>query len=262
MHVVTTALNIPGPVAAARLRDLGATVTKIEPPDGDPLALAAPDWYRELAARQEVVRLDLKQQTLDELLGAADLLLTSQRSAALARLGIAWDDVHERHPQLSHVAIVGEGERAGHDLTYLAGRGLLDPPRLPRTVMADLLGAERAVSAALALLLARERGAPPSYVEVSLGEAADALAAPLRAGLTAPDGMLGGALAVYGLYEASDGWIAVAALEPGFRRRLAEGLVGGELTRPALEAAFRSRTAAEWERWAVEHDVPIEALRS
>ena len=153
MHVVTTALNIPGPVAAARLRDLGATVTKIEPPDGDPLALAAPDWYRELAARQEVVRLDLKQQTLDELLGEADLLLTSQRTAALARLGLAWEAVHERHPQLSHVAIVGEGERAGHDLTYLAGRGLLDPPRLPRTVMADLLGAERAVSAAAVAMM-------------------------------------------------------------------------------------------------------------
>ncbi|HEY3712692.1 MAG TPA: CoA transferase, partial [Amycolatopsis sp.] len=68
MHVVTTALNIPGPVAAARLRELGATVTKVEPPGGDPLALAAPDWYRELAAGQEVVRLDLKRQPPGELL--------------------------------------------------------------------------------------------------------------------------------------------------------------------------------------------------
>jgi crotonobetainyl-CoA:carnitine CoA-transferase CaiB-like acyl-CoA transferase len=261
MHVVTTALNIPGPVAAARLCELGATVTKVEPPEGDPLALAAPDWYAQLAAGQQVVRLDLKREPLDELLGAADVLLTSQRLSALARLGLGWDGVHERHPQLSQVAIVGEGERAGHDLTYLAGRGLLEPPRLPRTVMADLLGAERAVSAALALLLARERGAPPSYVEVSLAAAADALAGPLRAGLTAPSGMLGGALPVYGFYEASDGWIAVAALEPGFRERLADGL-GVELTRPALEAAFRARTAAEWEAWALEHDVPIEPLRS
>jgi crotonobetainyl-CoA:carnitine CoA-transferase CaiB-like acyl-CoA transferase len=250
MHVVTTALNIPGPVAAARLRELGATVTKVEPPGGDPLALAAPDWYRELAAGQEVVRLDLKRRSPDELLREADLLLTSQRVSALERLGLAWDAVHERHPQLCQVAIVGEGERAGHDLTYLAGRGLLEPPRLPRTVMADLMGAER------------ERGAPPSYVEVSLGEAADALAAPLRAGLTAQEGMLGGALPFYGLYEASDGWIAVAALEPGFRERLAAGLGIAELTRAALAAAFRTRSAAEWEEWAREHDVPIGALRS
>jgi alpha-methylacyl-CoA racemase len=259
MRVVTTALNIPGPVAAARLRELGATVTKVEPPDGDPLAVAAPGLYAQLADGQEVVRLDLKRQTLDDVLCGADLLLTSQRVSALARMGLAWDALHERHPQLSQIAIVGEGERAGHDLTYLAGRGLLDPPRLPRTVMADLLGAERAVSAALALQLARERGAAASYVEVSLAEAADVLAAPLRAGLTQPGGMLGGGFPGYGLYEASDGWIAVAALEPGFRGRLAAGL-GVELARPALEAAFRSRTAAEWEAWALEHDLPIVGL--
>jgi crotonobetainyl-CoA:carnitine CoA-transferase CaiB-like acyl-CoA transferase len=259
MRVVTTALNIPGPVAAARLRELGAAVTKVEPPDGDPLAVAAPDLYAQLAAGQEVVRADLKRRTLDDVLGGADLLLTSQRVSGLARMGLAWAALHERHPQLSQVAIVGEGERAGHDLTYLAGRGLLDPPRLPRTVMADLLGAERAVSAALALQLARERGAAPSYVEVSLAEAADALAAPLRAGLTEPGGMLGGGFAGYGLYEARDGWIAVAALEPGFRERLAAGL-GVELTRPALEVAFRARTAAEWEAWALEHDLPIVGL--
>jgi alpha-methylacyl-CoA racemase len=262
MRIVTTALNIPGPVAAARLCELGATVTKVEPPDGDPLALAAPDWYEQLVAGQHVVRLDLKRQPLDELLREADLLLTAQRPAALARLGLAWDGLRERHPRLGQVAIVGDDGRAGHDLTYLAGRGLLDPPRLPRTVMADLMGAERAVSAALAQLLARERGAAPAYAEVSLPEAADALAAPLRAGLTAPGGVLGGGLAVYGLYEASDGWIALAALEPGFRERLAVGLGLGELTRPALEAAFRTRTAAEWEAWALEHDLPIEALRS
>jgi alpha-methylacyl-CoA racemase len=255
MHVVTTALNIPGPAAAARLHELGATVTKIEPPDGDPLALAAPGWYEQLAAGQEVVRRDLKRQPLDDLLGEADLLLTSQRVSALARMGLAWDALHERHPQLCQVAIVGEGERPGHDLTYLAGRGVLDPPRLPRTVMADLLGAERAVSVALALLLERA----PSYVEVSLAEAADVLAGPLRAGLTAPGGMLGGGLPCYGLYEASDGWIALAALEPGFRRRLAEGL-GVELTRAALEKAFRSKTTAAWEAWALERDLPIVGL--
>ena len=257
MRVVTTAVNIPGPVAAARLRELGATVTKVEPPGGDPLALAAPGWYERLVSGQEVVRLDLKEQTLDHLLVEADLLLTSQRPSALARLGLAWGTLHPRHPRLCQVAIVGEGERAGHDLTYLAGRGLLDPPRLPRTVIADLMGAERAVSAALAALLAGEG----SYVEVALARAADALAEPLRAGLTAPGGALGGGLPVYGLYEAGDGWIALAALEPGFRLRLADGLGLADLTRPALEEAFRTRTAAEWEAWALERDLPLAALR-
>ena len=256
MRIVTTAVNIPGPVAAARLRELGAAVTKVEPPSGDPLVLAAPEWYERLVVGTEVVRLDLKAESLDGLLARADVLLTSQRRSALGRLGLAWDSLHERHPGLAQVAILGEGERAGHDLTYLASRGLLDPPHLPRTVMADLIGAERAVSAALAALL----GGGGSYVEVSLAEVADALAEPLRAGLTAPGGVLGGGLPTYGVYEASDGWIAVAALEPGFRSRLAEGLGIAELTRPELESAFRSRTAAEWEAWARELDLPLDAL--
>ena len=223
MRIVTTAVNIPGPVAAARLRDLGAAVTKVEPPSGDPLELAAPEWYERLVVGTEVVRLDLKAESLDGLLAGADVLLTSQRRSALERLGLAWAGLHERHPGLAQVAILGDGERAGHDLTYLASRGLLDPPHLPRTVMADLIGAERAVSAALAAVL-------------------------------------GGGLPTYGLYEASDGWIAVAALEPGFRIRLAEGLGLAGLSRPALEGAFRSRTAAEWEAWARELDLPVEAL--
>ena len=257
MRVVTTAVNIPGPVAAARLRGLGAAVTKVEPPSGDPLVLVAPEWYERLVAGMEVVRLDLKAESLDGLLAGADVLITSQRRSALERLRLGWAGLHERHPGVAQVAILGEGERAGHDLTYLASRGLLDPPRLPRTVMADLMGAERAVSAVLAAFL----GGGGSYAEVSLAEAADALAEPLRAGLTAPCGVLGGGLPTYGLYEASDGWIAVAALEPGFRRRLADGLGVARLGRAELEGAFRSRTAAEWESWALELDLPVEALR-
>jgi crotonobetainyl-CoA:carnitine CoA-transferase CaiB-like acyl-CoA transferase len=269
-RVVTLAVNVPGPVTAARLRELGASVTKVEPPDGDPLALSSPDWYRDLAEGQEVVQLDLKDSSarteLDRLLDAADLLLTAQRPAALVRLGLGWRELYKRFPRLSHVAIVGHAapdqERAGHDLTYLAKRGLLAPPELPRTLMADLGGAERAVTAALGALLARERGAGGGYVEVALAEAADFLAEPLRRELTTRGGLLGGGLPAYGLYETSDGWLAVAALEPHFKRRLAEELALPELTRSALEQAFRARSAEEWEAWAAERDLPLEAVAS
>jgi alpha-methylacyl-CoA racemase len=269
VEVVSLALNVPGPVATARLHALGAAVTKVEPPDGDPLARSSHEWYDQLAAGQQVLRLDLKEPSaraeLDQLLEEADLLLTAQRPAALARLGLVWDDLHGRFPQLCWVAIVGNPapgqNRAGHDLTYVAKRGLLAPPEVPRTMIADLGGAERAVSASLTALLARERRSEASYVEVALSDAADLFAEPLRRGLTAPDGPLGGGLAVYGLYETGEGWIAVAALEPSFRRRLAEELELSEPTRPALERAFRGRTAAEWEAWALERDLPIEAVR-
>ncbi|MBA2476207.1 MAG: CoA transferase, partial [Actinobacteria bacterium] len=180
-RVVSLAVNTPGPVAAARLRELGAEVTKVEPPGGDPLERVSRPWYDELRAGQEVVRLDLKSDegraALDELLAPADVLLTSHRPSALSRLGLAWSDLHARFPRLVQVAIVGfaapDQELPGHDLTYLASRGLLAPPELPRTLIADLGGAERAVAAVLGLLLARERGDGAGYAEVALAGAAD-----------------------------------------------------------------------------------------
>lgn len=42
MRVLNLAINVPGPVAAARLRDLGASVVKVEPPSGDPLRVCPP----------------------------------------------------------------------------------------------------------------------------------------------------------------------------------------------------------------------------
>ncbi len=227
-HVLTLALNVPGPVAAARLAGLGATVTKVEPPGGDPLATVSPTWYRALHEGLAVQQIDLKtpegRAALEPLLAAADLLLTANRPAALARLGLDWPALHARFPRLTQVAIVGQpsprADLPGHDLTYVAAAGLVDPPRLPRTLVADLAGAERAIAAALAGLYGRDRGLGAGYSEVSLAEAAADFAAPLEHGLTARSGVLGGAFAGYNLYPTQDGWIAVAALEAHFWQRL------------------------------------------
>src|ERR671910_278021 len=58
VRVLTLAVNLPGPVAASRLCAMGASVIKVEPPGGDPLALMCPGYYRDLSAGQEVARLD------------------------------------------------------------------------------------------------------------------------------------------------------------------------------------------------------------
>jgi alpha-methylacyl-CoA racemase len=269
IQVLTLAVNVPGPVAAARLRGLGATVVKVEPPEGDPLAQTNRDWYEVLVAGQKVIRLNLKETEdrarLDELLGESDLLLTATRPAALARLGLGWPELHARYPRLSQTAIVGypapEDNVPGHDLTYLAGLGLLTPPELPRTLLADLAGAERAVSASLALLLGRELGLGTGYVQVPLAEAAAFFAEPLRYGITAPGGELGGGLPGYNLYRAREGWISVAALEPHFWRRLLDELGLQTANREELASAFLNRTAEEWQSWAAERDLPIAAVR-
>ncbi len=269
MRVVSLAVNLPGPVAAARLRGLGASVTKVEPPSGDLLAWAAPAYYEDLARGQKITTLDLKQPEdrarLEGLLENADLLLTSSRSRALERLGVGWKELSVRHPRLSQGAIfrhpAPDDDVPGHDLTYQAGLGLLSPPDLPRTLLADLAGAERAVSAALALLLGRERGRSVGYAEVSLAESAADFAEPLRHGLTAPGGSLGGGLPEYNLYQTSKGWLSVAALEPHFWRKLLDELGLEDAGYEDLARAFRTRSAGEWEAWAAARDLPLAALR-
>jgi alpha-methylacyl-CoA racemase len=269
LKIVSLAINLPGPFAAGRLRDLGANVTKIEPPEGDPLARGCAGWYRALHEKVTVLRLDLKaaadRQRLNPLLGDADLLLTSSRPAALARLGLSWRELHGEFPRLCQVAIIGHAppdeNRPGHDLTYQATLGLVSPPDLPRALIADLGGAEEAVSTAVSLLLARERGGAADFAQVSLAEAAARFALPYQHGLTRASGLLGGGWPGYNLYRTTEGWIAVAALEPHFAERLKVELAVEAFTHEALESAFARRTAAEWEAWGATHDLPIVAVR-
>ena len=95
IRVVSLAVNLPGPLAAARLAAMGATVTKVEPPDGDPLQRYASGWYAELTQGQQVLTLDLKDRAdrtqASRLLADADVLLTAMRPSALARLGLQHD---------------------------------------------------------------------------------------------------------------------------------------------------------------------------
>jgi crotonobetainyl-CoA:carnitine CoA-transferase CaiB-like acyl-CoA transferase len=269
VRVLTLAVNLPGPVAASRLGDMGAVVVKVEPPGGDPLARMCPGYYAELGAGQEVVSLDLKDEedraALDGHLENVDLLLTASRPGALGRLGLSWPEVHARFPRLCQVAIVGhpppDEDAPGHDLTYQARFGTLSPPGMPPVLVADLAGAERAVSAALSLLFARERGQGAGYEQVALSDAARSFAGPLRQGLTAHGGVLGGGFAGYGLYRAREGHVALAALEKHFWERL-RGELGIESDeRRDLERIFETRTAGQWEEWAAERDLPLAAVK-
>ena len=264
-RVVALVTNIPGPVAAARLAALGAAVVKLEPLTGDPLEGAAPEWYRELCTGVEVRRLDLRDEAarreLEALLGGADLLITAMRGGALRRLGLDWPALHARYPRLCHVAVVGEAapndDRAGHDLTYQARAGLLSPPAMPRTVYADLFAAERAVAAALAAVHERDAGGEGVRAEIAIADGAAVLADAVRYGLPAPDGPLGGGSPLYRLYRASDGWIALAALEPHFRERLPDALCIERADAESLASRFAQEPCAYWERIASEFDLPL-----
>jgi len=270
VRVVVIAVYVPAAQAAARLRALGADVTFVLPPSGDALAHIAPSWYESLHAGSGSVRLDLKDPAdradLEPLLERSDVLLTALRPSSLARLDLAWESLHARHPRLSHVAIIGypppHDDAPGHDLTYQASAGLLEPPGLPRALLADFAGAEQAALAAVALVLGREHGRGAGHRLVSLAGSVRAYADPLRHGATAPAGVLGGAFPGYALYRASDGWVAVGALEPHFFADLCTSLgVDASADRAVLQHAFGGETMAHWESWAAERALPVVAVR-
>lgn len=266
IRVVSIAINLPGPVCARRLADFGASVVKVEPPaqlGGDPMRHYAPDYYQVLHAGLEVHSIDLKQQrpALDALLADADVLLTSQREPALQRLGLDWAALSAAFPRLCRIAIVGSRHNndAGHDLTYITDAGIAMPPQLPATLVADLAGAERAVAATFAALRLRDRSGRGHEAVVALEDAAHAFAAPMKLGLTAAGQILRGGHPGYNFYPASDGWVALAALEPHFAARV-QAASCVPFTRPELTTFFSRQPCIHWTAWAAQHDIPLSVL--
>ena len=269
IKIVTVAFNLPGPAAVSQLHRWGADIVKVEPPGGDSLARNCPELYRKLVGNQKVLELNLKQADdrgqLDTYLAGADLLVTSTLPASLARLGLAWDDLHAQFPRLCQVAIVGHAppdeELTGHDLTYQASVGLLSPPAMPRTLLADMAGAQTAVSHALAALAERERTGKGVFTLVPIAAALEFFTLPLAHGLTLPGARLGGGWPSYNIYATSDGWLAVAALEPHFWARMQSLLQLKDGTHEELKAVFLTRSAEDWAAWARENRLPLAVVR-
>ncbi|MES3003783.1 MAG: CoA transferase [Pseudomonadota bacterium] len=288
VRILSLALNLPGPAALMRCRRMGATCIKLEPPSGDPMALYNAAGYAEMHEGVRVVAADLKteegQKVLHRELARTDVLLTSFRPSAIEKLGMGWKQLHTAYPSLCHVAIVGapgaRAEEPGHDLTYLAGNGLVPGLELPATLYADMSGSLMASEAVLkAALLQSERYAGSGdthpagvYIEVALSDAAAYLSLPRQWGLTQPDGSVGGAHAGYRVYECRDGRVAVAALEPHFAAALcaAAGVDPGgprdtramfaRETHESIAAFLASRTRGELDRLAMEKDIPLHTM--
>ena len=295
--VLDLSRNLPGPLTARLLADLGARVVKVEEPSaGDPVRSAPP--VREgigvlgalLLAGVESVALDLKQpggqEVLGKLIERADVLIEGFRPGTLARFGFPHEELRARHPRLILCSISGWGQegpyaaRAGHDLTYQAIAGTLAPTgEMPAVQSADLIGAWSAVSSILAALLERERTGEGKRLDVSLLDAA------LHANLTAWAAEAGGrkavgerlpltgALPCYDLYETADGRkLALAALEPHFWERFCRAVERRDLLKRAYSSSarvrremrelFEDRTSRQWMTLLRELDIPAEILLS
>ena len=278
-RVVSLALNLPGPAALRRLADMGARCTKVNPPAGDPMQHYTPGGYAQLHAGMKEVSLDLKaaqgQAALHKLLSGTDILLTSFRPSALAKLGLDWKSLHKRYPALSLVQVVGApgplAEIPGHDLTYQAEVGLVPGMELPASLFADMGGALMASEAALQAVLLHKTTGKGTLHEVALSTAAAWLALPRQWQMTTPKGAVGGAHAGYRIYPCQNGRVAVAALEAHFAQRLCEA-AGVKIAHPVKDlfkpavhraiAAFLARkTRQQLEALAEAQDIPLLTLR-
>lgn len=282
VRILSLALNLPGPAAFMRLKAMGARCLKAEPPgpqgaSGDPMGQYNPGAYATMHDGIPVLNVDLKsekgQARLHKELARTDLLLTSFRPSALAKLGLSWKALHKAYPQLSLVAIVGapgaRAEEPGHDLTYLADAGLVTGLDLPATLFADMGGALMASEAALKAVLTQRLSGKGTFQEVALSEAAAWLALPRTWGLTQPQGAVGGAHAGYRVYPCKDGRVAVAALEPHFAAALcaAAGIAMDGMatmfkpaTHQAIAAFLAGRTRKQLDQLSVARDIPLHTL--
>src|SRR4051794_173484 len=224
ISVVDLTRYLPGPFASRELMRLGARVTRLLPPGGDPMQELAPAWHEVLNAGKETVEIDVKADVEGghALCAEADVVLESFRPGVVDRLGIGPADLPEMVVYCSFTGFGPDDLTAGHDLNYQGWAGLLHDtaPAMPPVQAADLGSALRAVGQITAALLERERSGRGAHLVISLTATAHELAAHRLGGEPFPR-LLTGGLACYRIYATADGrHLTVAALEPRFFERL------------------------------------------
>ncbi|MBO6756652.1 MAG: CoA transferase [Roseibium sp.] len=280
---------LPGPLATLMLAEAGARVIKLERPGGDGMRAFPPKMdgrgvlFDQLNAGKEIVELDLKEPAardeLAQLLGEADVLVEQFRPGVMARLGLDFEILSKRHPELIYCSISGYGQTgprsgaAGHDLNYQALTGLLaqscgtpDRPVLPAAQIADIGGGSfPAVLNVLLALLQRQKTGRGCHLDIAMSDTMFTFGlfahAHQAAGQVVPEygtGLLTGGSPRYRLYPAKDDrLIAVAALEQKFWDALCDLLElpdaarddrrDSETSAACVAAAIAGRTSREWE---------------
>lgn len=186
---------LAGPMCGQYLADLGATVIKVEPCDGDDTRRWPPiigeDGAVFLSANRnkQSIAVDLKtaagRDVVMRLLEDSDVMIESYRKGAMDRLGLGQEEVRKRHPRLIYASISGFGRTGplshlpGYDLMAQAFSGIMSvtgernggPVRAAFSPLDQTTG----IWAAFGILAAlRERDATGvgRFLEVSLYETA------------------------------------------------------------------------------------------
>ncbi|MGP4114412.1 CoA transferase [Streptomyces sp. 4N509B] len=261
LHVVESTRRVQGPLAGHLLRLLGAHVTRVEPPGGDPLRGVPPmagdcsARFSALNAGKDVVELDLaapagRRAALD-LAADADVFLHNWAPDRARRWRLDADDLGAAHPALVYAWCSGWGEDfgprppLGTDFLVQTGGGLAaavrpaEEPAAPSLMtLTDVLGGMVCATGVVAALLARARTGHGGRVDSSLYSAASLIPRPPgRPRWTPLDRPV----------ATGDGHLWLGEEARAHPDRLAKVLdLPADADLAALAAGFRGRSTAEW----------------
>ncbi|GAB3390172.1 CaiB/BaiF CoA-transferase family protein [Humibacter soli] len=249
---------LAGPYATQLLADLGATVIKVEGPDGDETRAWTPPEHNGVSTyylginrnKYDIVldfRDDADRAVARSLTARADVVIENFKPGGLAKFGLDYESVAAANPSVVYVSISGFGAAGGaslpgYDLIVQATSGLMsltgpaDGPAYRSGVSVfDIMTGLHATIGMLAALRHRDGTGEGQHVEVNLLSTALAAMAnhsstyvaggriPFRMGNAHPS------LFPYEPLPASDGDIIVVAANNGQFRRLAAALARPEL---------------------------------
>ncbi|MFF0224065.1 CaiB/BaiF CoA transferase family protein [Streptomyces sp. NPDC004629] len=291
LRVLEVGHILAGPYASMLLADLGAQVTKIEPPGGDLSRQVSDAYFASLNRGKRSIRLDLGtpegQGRLHELVRDADALLANLKPSAVHRYGLTYKALRAWNERLVCVALTGwgmdAGDRPAFDYVVQAATGIAaltgasdGPPQLPGYSSADNSAGFAAALGLLAQVVSGRGGQiDVSLRDVMLSQLNYHASAWLNEG-TAPR-RLGGAHAYYvpaQLFPTAEGHLALFITHDGFWRAFAaEAGIDGFTTMPeraarrhevvaAVTKALAADTATGWEARLRPLLVPAAAVRA
>ncbi|QEZ45129.1 CaiB/BaiF CoA transferase family protein [Cupriavidus oxalaticus] len=262
---------IMGPVCTQILADYGATVIKVEPPEGDVMrhagskrAAGMGSMFLHVNQGKQSVVLDLKREAdiarLREMLPAFDVLVHNVRPQAMRRLGLDDEAVRKLNPTLVYVELTGYADggpmhgRAAYDDVIQAQTGLADlfarqtggPPQYVPALIADRVTGLTAAHATIAALHGRQHTGRGDTLRVSMFETIAAFILGDHLGGASFD-PAAGPMGYSRLltphrkpYKTKDGYIAAVVYNDKHWRSFFEAI--GEVS--TLEADARFQTAA------------------
>ena len=133
IRVIDLTTGIAGPMTTMLLADNGADVVKVEPPGGDPTRLTetgARVWARGKRSIELDVNDPVQRERLLALIDRADVVVENFDLGVTQQLGLDWESLRERNPQLVMCSITPYGrhvdfkDRPGIDALVAARTGL------------------------------------------------------------------------------------------------------------------------------------------